>query len=81
MEHQRASASPRPQFEPISSAMHIRGAWKVVTDGNESICELIASGDHPETLAPAIEKALTLGWPILVVVSQTSENGYRCHPD
>lgn len=70
MDHERHSANPRPEFEPIQSAMHFAGVWRVITDGTESICELLATADEPESMGAAIEKGIRQGWPVLVVMRQ-----------
>lgn len=81
MNHQRASASPRPRFEPVSSALQFPGLWRWITDGNESLCELLSVGSDPEQLETAIAEALKAGWPVILVIQDQSETGYLRYAD
>lgn len=61
--------------------MHYRGLWRLVTDGSESLAELLVDGDNPEALEQGIINAITKGWPLLLVLPQVIPDGYLCHPD
>lgn len=70
MNHQRPAIS-RPQFEPVSSALHHPGLWQVFTDGEESSCKLLASWDAGlDALEGEIQSGIRQGWPLLLVIPQ-----------
>lgn len=77
-----AVSKTRPRYEPVSAAMQYRGLWRLVTDGDESLAELLVDGDAPPAkLEQGITQAIKQGWPLLLVLPQVIPDGYRCNPD
>ena len=71
MDHERHSANPRPEYEPIQSAMHFAGVWQLITDTEETICRLLATADDgPEALEAGIVEGIRQKWPLMVVLPQ-----------
>ena len=76
MGHQRSAISG-PQLEPASSAMHYLGLSRLITDGTDSLAELIVSAYSGLNVIAA---SVSDGWPILMVLHATVLGGYRCYP-
>lgn len=80
MSHQRPATS-RPQLEPASSAMQYPGLSRLITDGTDSLSELIVSAySGLNAMAAGVSDAISDGWPILMVLHATISGGYRCYP-
>lgn len=76
----RNPAIPRPQFEPVSSAMQYPGLWRLITDGEDSLAELVVSADcGPDAMAAGVTDAIRAGWPLLMVLPAIIPDGYRCN--
>ncbi|MEY4684204.1 MAG: hypothetical protein RLZ25_663 [Pseudomonadota bacterium] len=74
-------AAPRPKLEPVSSAMQCPGLWRLITDGNESLAELIVCADRgPDAIERGIQTAIHDGWPMLMVLPAIVPDGYLCNP-
>ena len=71
MSHQRPATS-RPQLEPASSAMQYPGLSRLITDGTDSLAELIVSADNGLN---GIAACVSDGWPILMVLHAAFQAG------
>ena len=81
MNHSRHNSAPRPKLEPVSAAMQCPGLWRLYTDGEESLAEMIVNADKgPDAIERGIQKAIRGGWPILMVLPAIIPDGYSCNP-
>ena len=57
------------------------GLWRLITDGTDSLAELIVSADSGhDAIERGIQNAIRDGWPMLMVLPAIVPEGYHCNP-